>query len=139
KVPMKMVAQQYGPQVRSDVISETVQSSLNDAIRGQNLRLAGYPRIEPKTGDAAANDQLEFSAVFEVYPEIKLGDLSTARIVRPVAEVGPEDVQQTVEVLRRQRATYEIEARPAADGDRVIFDFTGQIDGVEFPGGQAKD
>lgn len=139
KVPMKMVAQQYGQQVRSDVISETVQSSLNDAIRGQNLRLAGYPRIEPKTGDAAAQDQLEFSAVFEVYPEIKLGELSDVAIVRPVAEVGPEDVLQTIEVLRRQRTTYETAARPGAHGDRVIVDFTGLMDGVEFPGGQAKD
>jgi trigger factor len=139
KVPMKMVAQQYGPQVRSDVISETVQSSLNDAIRGQNLRLAGYPRIEPKTGDAAAQDQLEFSAVFEVYPEIKLGDLSSVSITRPVAEVGPDDVLQTIGVLRRQRTTYETAARPAAQGDRVIVDFSGRIDGVEFPGGQAKD
>jgi trigger factor len=139
KVPMKMVAQQYGPQVRSDVISETVQSSLNDAIRGQNLRLAGYPRIEPKTGDAAAQDQIEFSAVFEVYPEIKLGDLSGVSIARPVAEVGPDDVLQTIEVLRRQRTTYETAARPAAQGDRVIVDFSGRIDGVEFPGGQAKD
>src|SRR5438445_10300771 len=77
KVPMKMVAQQYGPQVRSDVISETVQSSLNDAIRGQNLRLAGYPRIEPKTGDPPAQDRLEFPARFEADAEIKLGDLST--------------------------------------------------------------
>src|ERR1700730_17345719 len=84
KVPLKMVTQQYGPQVRSDVISDTVQSSLNDAIRAQNLRVAGYPRIEPK--QAAANDQFEFSAVFEVYPEVALGDLSVVKIVMPVAD-----------------------------------------------------
>ena len=83
KVPLKMVTQQYGPQVRSDVISDTVQSSLNDAIRAQNLRVAGYPRIEPK--QPAAEDQFEFSAVFEVYPEITLGDLSGVKIMRPVA------------------------------------------------------
>src|SRR4051812_21668765 len=106
KVPMKMVAQQYGPQVRSDVISETVQSSLNDAIRDQNLRLAGQARIEPKTGVAAAQDQLEFLAIFEIYPEIKVGDLSTVTINVPVAEVGPQDVLDTIEVLRRQRTTY---------------------------------
>ena len=139
RVPMKMVVQQYGPQVRSDVISETVRTSLDDAIRGQNLRLAGYPRIEPKPGDAATQNQLEFSAVFEIYPEITIGDLSAATIVRPIAEVGPDDVLETIEVLRRQRTTYEIEARPAALGDRAIVDFSGRIDGVEFPGGQAKD
>ena len=85
---MKMVAQQYGPQVRSEVISDTVQASFSDAIREQQLRVAGYPRIEPKA-DATAADQLEFSAMFEVYPEIKLGDLSEVTIERPVAEVGP--------------------------------------------------
>src|SRR5206468_8535108 len=71
KVPLKMVAQQYGPQVRSDVISDTVQATLSDAIREQNLRVAGYPRIEPRTGDPTAG-QLEFSAVFEVYPDIAI-------------------------------------------------------------------
>jgi trigger factor len=138
KVPLKMVVQQYGSQVRSDVISDTVKSSLDDAIRDQNLRLAGYPRIEPKPG-GAAQDQLEFSAVFEVYPEISIGDLTTVAISRPVAEVTPGDVLDTIEVLRKQRSTFEIEARPAGDGDRVIVDFSGRIDGVEFPGGQAKE
>ncbi|MBK9704346.1 MAG: trigger factor [Betaproteobacteria bacterium] len=138
KVPLKMVAQQYGPQVRSDVISDTVQASFSDAVRTQQLRVAGYPRIEPKAG-AAASDQLEFSAVFEVYPEIKLGDLSGVTIERPVAEVGAADVASTIEALRKQRVRYETVGRAAAPGDRVIVDFTGQIDGVEFAGGQAKD
>jgi trigger factor len=138
KVPMKMVAQQYGPQVRSEVISDTVQASFSDAVREQQLRVAGYPRIEPRA-DAKDADQLEFSAVFEVYPEIKLGDLSGVTIERPVAEVGPEDVASTIEALRKQRVRYETVDRPAAAGDRVIVDFTGRIDGVEFPGGQAKD
>ncbi|HKE42708.1 MAG TPA: trigger factor [Casimicrobiaceae bacterium] len=137
KVPLKMIAQQYGPQVRSDVISDTVQSSLNDAIRQQNLRVAGYPRIEPK--QAAANDQFEFSAVFEVYPEIKLGELSGVKIMRPVAEVLPADVDHTIEILRKQRVAYEPVSRAAKHGDRVIVDFTGRIDAIEFPGGQAKN
>jgi len=137
KVPLKMVAQQYGPQVRSDVISEAVQQSFSTAVREQNLRVAGYPRIEPKS-DAAA-DRLEFSAVFEVYPEVRIGDLSSATIERPVAEVLTTDVADTIEVLRRQRSRFEAAARPAAVGDRAIVDFTGRIDGVEFPGGQAKE
>lgn len=137
KVPLKMIAQQYGSQVRSDVISDTVQSSLDDAIKAQNLRVAGYPRIEPK--QAAANDQFEFSAVFEVYPEVTLGDLSAMKIKRPVADVMPEDVDRTIEILRKQRATYHAVSRPAHTGDKVQVDFTGRIDGVEFAGGQAKD
>jgi trigger factor len=139
KVPIKMVAQQYGPQVRSDVISETVRATFNDAIRDQNLRVAGYPRIEPKATTPGGEDQLEFSAVFEVYPEIRIGDLSSATIKRPVAEVGPEDIESTIEVLRKQRATFVPVERQAAHGDRVTVDFSGRIDGVEFQGGQAKD
>jgi trigger factor len=138
KVPLKMVVQQYGPQVRSEVISDTVQASFADAIREQNVRVAGYPRIEPRPG-STASDHLEFSAVFEVYPEIRIGDLATVAIERPVAAVGDADVEQTIDVLRRQRVRYEQVARPAGAGDRAMVDFSGTIDGAEFPGGQAKD
>ena len=106
KVPMKMVAQQYGPQVRNEVITDAVQSGFADAMRDQNVRVAGYPRIEPKA-NAAVTENLEFSAVFEVYPDIRLGDLSTVVVERPVADVGPEDVEQTIAVLRKQRTTYQ--------------------------------
>jgi trigger factor len=139
KVPLKMVVQQYGPQVRSDVISDTVLASFNDAIREQNLRIAGQPRIEPKQADPATGDQLEFSAVFEVYPEVKLGDMSGIKINRPLAEVMPADVDSTIEILRKQRVRYDTVTRAARTGDRVVVDFTGKIDGVEFGGGQAKD
>lgn len=138
-VPMKLIAQQYGPQVRSDVIGDAVQKSFNDAVREQNLRVAGYPRIEPRQGESEARDALEFSAVFEVYPEVTIGELSEARIERPKVEVTDADVDRTLEVLRKQRATWHAAARPAQQGDRVIVDFTGTIDGAEFPGGQAKD
>jgi len=138
KVPMKMVAQQYGPQVRNEVITDAVQSGFADAMRDQNVRVAGYPRIEPKS-NAPVADNLEFSAVFEVYPDIRLGDLSTVSIERPLAVVGPEDVEQTIAVLRKQRMSYLRVDRAAAAGDRATVDFSGRIDGVEFPGGQAKD
>ena len=139
KVPLRMLDQQYGPQLRSDVITERVQSSFNDAVRAQNLRVAGVPRIEPRSGDAPAPDALQFSAVFEVYPEVKLGDVATIEVSRPRAEVTSADVERTLDVLRRQRTTYAPVERPAAAGDRVQVDFTGTIDGVEFPGGQAKN
>ena len=138
-VPLKLIAQQYGPQVRSDVITDAVQKSFNDAVREQNLRVAGYPRIEPRQADAAASEALEFSAVFEVYPEVTVGDLSGVTIERPRVEVTPAEVDRTLEVLRKQRATWHTATRPAQDGDRVIVDFSGTIDGVEFAGGQAKD
>lgn len=138
KVPLRMVAQQYGPQVRSDVISDKVQASFGEAVREQNLRVAGYPRIEPSQSSDPASGTFDYSAVFEVYPDVVLGDLSGESIVRPVAEVMPEDVERTLETLRRQRVRYETVDRPAQSGDRAVVDFTGTIDGVEFEGGQAK-
>jgi trigger factor len=136
---MKMITQQYGPQVRSDVISDAVRKSFDEAVRTQNLRVAGYPRIEPRAGDAPAPDAIEFSAVFEVYPEVGTPDVSGLAIERPDVSVEAADVDRTLEVLRKQRATWQDAGRPAQKGDRVIVDFTGTIDGVEFPGGQAKD
>ena len=85
KAPLRMLDQQYGPQVRSDVISERVQTTFNDAIRSQNLRVAGTPRIEPQRGDQPATETLEFSAVFEVYPDVKIGDVADIAITRPIA------------------------------------------------------
>src|SRR6266446_10957469 len=85
KVPLKLVAQTYGPQVRSEVLGDAVQKTFTDVVKEANLKVAGYPRIEKKDGaDAAA---LEFSATFEVYPEVKLGDLSSVRIERPQVSV----------------------------------------------------
>ncbi|MEP6679581.1 MAG: trigger factor [Betaproteobacteria bacterium] len=139
KVPLKMVALQYGPQVRSDVIADKVNESFNDAVRAQNLRVAGYPRIERKEDGAAAPDAFEFSAVFEIYPEVTLGSVESIGIQRPRVEVTPADVDRTLEVLRKQRTTYAPVAREALTGDRVTVDFTGAIDGVAFPGGQARD
>ena len=139
KVPLRMLDQQYGPQVRSEVITERVQTSFNEAVREQNLRVAGAPRIEPHRNEAPAADALEFSAVFEVYPEVQLGDVSEIAITRPRAEVTAQDVDRTLEVLRRQRTTYARVERDARSGDRVHVDFTGTIDGVEFSGGQAKN
>ncbi len=139
KVPMRMLDQQYGPQLRSDVITERVQSTFNDAVRAQNLRVAGVPRIEPSRGDAPTPDALEFSAVFEVYPDVKVGDVGSIAIARPQAEVTPADVDRTLDVLRKQRTTYSQVDRAARTGDRVTVDFTGTIDGVEFAGGQAKN
>jgi trigger factor len=143
KVPLKMVVQQYGQSVRSDVISDAVQTSFNEAVREQNIRVAGYPRIEPKQGaqpeGETADGAFEFSAVFEVYPEIKLGDLASIAIERPQVEVTPADIDRTLEVLRKQRAVYQPVTRGAQEGDRTLVDFTGTIDGVEFPGGQAQD
>jgi len=138
KVPVKIVAQQYGPQVRSEVIGNAVQQAFEEAVREQNLRVAGYPRIEPKE-DATEAGKLAFSATFEIYPEFKLGDLSLAKIERPILTVGDAEVDHTLEILRKQRVQYEQVLRAAQAGDRVTVDFLGKIDGNEFAGGKATD
>jgi trigger factor len=137
KVPLKVVAQTYEPQARSEAIGAAVEKAFGDAVRSQNLRVAGYPRIEPKEPSSA--EVLEFSAVFEVYPEVLVGDLSAREIERPVFEVSDAEVDKTIDVLRKQRTRYEPVERAAAAGDQVVIDFTGRKDGELFEGGQAKE
>ncbi len=137
KVPMKIVAQTYGYQIRSEAIGAAVEKVFGEKVREQNLRIAGSPRIEPKQADGDAS--LEFTAVFEIYPEIELGDLAGRKIERPVLEVGEGEVDKTLEVLRKQRTTFEETDRPVQEGDRVVVDFTGRQDGEVFEGGQAED
>ncbi len=137
KVPFRMVAQNYGPQARSEAIGAAVERVLGEQIRAQNLRVAGYPNIEPKEGASA--DALEFTAVFEVYPEVVIADVSSQEVERPQLEVGEAEVDQTLDVLRKQRTTFAAVDRAAQEGDRVTVDFTGRKDGEEFEGGKAAD
>ena len=138
KVPLKMIARQYGPQVRMDVLNDAVNDTFVDLVQKENLRVAGYPQIEPRQ-DSTDQTKFEYTATFEVYPDIVIGDLSGTRIEKPIAEVTPADIEHTIDILRKQRVKYETVTRPAVKGDRVLVDFTGTIDGIEFPGGQAKD
>jgi trigger factor len=134
KVPLKLIAQTYGPQVRSEVLGDAVQKSFSDAVKEAKLKVAGYPRIERKEG--GDGKQLTFSATFEIYPEVKLGDLAAATIQRPTHAVDDADVERTLSILRKQRASWEPVTRASQTGDRVTVDFTGRIDGNEFPGGR---
>lgn len=136
KVPMKLLAQTYGPQLRSEVLGDAVQKSFSEAIKEANLKVAGQPRIEPKQEPAAG--ALEFSATFEVYPEFRIGDVSGASIERPQLAVDEPAVDKTIEILRKQRVSYADAARPAQDGDRVTVDFAGSIGGAPFAGGTAE-
>jgi trigger factor len=136
KVPMKMVVQQYGPQVRSEVLGDAVQKAFSDVVKESNLKVAGQPRIEKKDGAADAAE-FEFSATFEVYPEVKIGDISTRSIERPQVTVDDGAVDRTLEILRKQRVTYVPAARAAQEGDRMTVDFEGRIGGEIFAGGKA--
>ena len=136
KVPMKLVQQQYGPQVRSEVIGDAVQKGFDQAVQQNKLRVAGYPKIEPR--EAPDTTHISFAATFEIYPEIALGDIAGAKIERLTLAVTDADVDKTIEILRKQRVTWSPAERAAADGDRVTVDFTGRLDGVEFPGGKGQ-
>jgi trigger factor len=137
KVPLKVVQQQYGKAVRQEVLGEVINSSFYEAIKQEDLKPVGQPKIE-EVDDKAGQD-LEYKATFEVYPEVKLADLAKVSIARPVADINSEDLEKMIEVLRNQQASFDSTENPAADGDKVNIDFVGTLRGKkEFPGGSAK-
>jgi trigger factor len=150
KVPLKMVAAQYGYQVETEVLNDKVGSAFNNAANENNLRVAGYPKIEPKTGAERAEGAIVFDATFEVYPEVKVGDLTQVEVEKARADVADAEIDKTIEILRKQRVHFHVKGetgehgdggpeQSAQNGDRVTIDFIGKIDGVEFQGGKADD
>ncbi len=137
KVPLKIVEQQFGGQVRQEVLGDAVQQSFGEAVREKQLRVAGYPRIEVKPAEDAA--KFEYTATFEIYPEIVVGSIDNARIDRPVVEIGDAEVDKTIEILRKQRTHFHETKRAAASGDQARIDYRGSIDGTPFDGGTAED
>ena len=149
KVPMKMVAAQYGYQIESDVLNDKVGRAFNAAANEQQLRVAGFPKIEPK--EDSEEGTLSFDATFEVYPEVKVGELEGVEIETVKADVSEAEIDKTIDILRKQRVHYHTKGEQgehgtgteaggepvAANGDKVTVDFVGVIDGVEFPGGKA--
>ena len=137
KVPMKMVAATYGPQVQAEVLNDKVGEAFSSAVSAGKLRVAGAPKVEARPADGGTD--LAFSATFEVYPEIPLADLSGVEVRRAVCTVGEAEIDSTLEIMRRQRAEYVDTARGANADDVVTLDFAGTIDGVAFEGGSATD
>ena len=137
KVPFSIVRQQHGDQARHEVLSEELDRVFGETVSAQKMRVAGYPRIEAKSTDSTTH--LEFAAIFEIYPEFVAADMSTAEVERPVLEVTSAEVDKTLEILRKQRVSYEDAERPAASEDRVVIDFLGKKNGEPFTGGQASD
>jgi len=138
KAPLSAVARQHAPGVRQDVLGETLQNRFTEAVQTHQLKIAGYPRFEPKAGQAGTTE-MTFSASFEVYPEVKIDDLSTSKIRRPVVDLGDAEVTKTLEVLQKQRRTFASTDRAALEGDLVRFDYQGTVDGVAFEGGKGED
>ena len=138
KVPFNIVANQYGFQVRQEVMSDSVQKSFASAVRDQQLQVAGYPRFAPiNTGESA--DKFEFTATFEVYPDVKVGSLEGKKLERLEANVADTDVDNTLETLRKQRAAYDKTDRAAEKSDFLVIDFVGTLDGIPFKGGDAQN
>ncbi|MGJ8689338.1 MAG: trigger factor [Gammaproteobacteria bacterium] len=136
KVPLSVVKGRFGQGVRQEVLGEVMSKSYYDAITEQQIKPAGQPRIEPKTVEEGKD--LEFVAIFEVYPEIELSDFSKLKVEKLVAEVDDENINKMIETLRQQRQTWEPIKRQAKNKDRLNIDFVGTIDGEEFEGGSAQ-
>lgn len=149
KVPLKMVTQQYAGQVEAEVLSDRIGKAFLDIRRAENLRVAGQPSFAAKQ-QAAQDDSYAFDATFEVYPEVKVGDISSAEIERKTTTIGDAEIDRTLEILRKQRVHFHARGEAsehgaggddasAQNGDRVTVDFVGKIDGEAFAGGSAQD
>ena len=137
KVPVRVVRQRFGAQIRQDAYGELIQSSFYEAAEQENLKPVGEPSIELREDEAEGG--LAYTATFEVMPKIELADFSAMEIKRPVAEVTDADVDEMIRKLREQRTEWIDVERPAQEGDRVTVDFKGYIDGEAFEGGSAED
>jgi trigger factor len=137
KVPLKIVKQQYAEQVRQEVVGDVLQSTLYEAIGQEKLNPAGQPRVDSIKSDPGQG--MEYTALFEVYPDVKLGDLSKETVEKPVVELTDADVDEMLETVRGQHKEWVSVDRAAKDGDQLNINFKGTIDGEVFPGGEASD
>jgi trigger factor len=137
KVPMKVVEQHYGQNVRLQVLQDVMQSSFYEAVSQEKLRPAGAPSFEPVTTDA--DQGFEYKATFEVYPDVTLADISAITLEKPVCEINTTDVDSMLETIRKQHMTWQPVERAAKSEDKVTIDFTGTVDGIPFEGGSGTD
>jgi trigger factor len=136
KVPLRVIEQKYGLQVRLEVINQVVNSTLQEALVQENLRPAGEPGITPK--DSQPGEPLEYTATFEVFPELSGSIQYGFKVTKPLVEIGEDDIAGMLDNLRRQRATWNAVERAAQSGDQVTIDFEGNIDGAAFAGNKAE-
>jgi len=137
KVPAKVLEQKFGGQVMGEIAGDLIQSTFQEAVGQESLRPAGGPRIDP--GKPERGQQFEYTAEFEVYPELKGVGISGVKIHQPTCAISEEDVDLTIETLRKQRTDWAEVDREAKQGDQLLLDFVGKIDGEAFQGGTAND
>jgi len=138
KVPTRLIAQQHGQQIRGEAIVEAVQTAFAERARAEKINVAGGQTLEPGSGDSS-DGLMHFTMVYEVFPEFQLGDISGQAIEKPTLTIGDAEIDQTIEVLRKQRMTWIDVDRPAALGDRVVIDFSGRKDGEPLEKATASD
>ena len=138
KAPLSMIQSMYGASIQNDVMNELAQKVFFDTAVAEGWKIAGMPRLEGVEGQDDKENFL-FSGVFEVFPEVKVGNLSGQEVEKVTATVGDAEVEKTIVILRQQRTRFNHTERAAKDGDRVIIDFAGKIDGEAFAGGSAEN
>jgi len=137
KVPMRVMKQRFGAGVRQEVLGEVISQTFQEAVQSENLRPAGQPKIEPKSFDAGKD--IEYTAIFEIFPTVAVKDVAGFDVKKPVADVTEDDVNEIIEVFRKQQGSLETVERAAEEGDTVVIDFVGTRDGEAFEGGSGDD
>ncbi len=136
KVPMKVMKQRFGAGVRQEVLGEVISQSFQEAVVSENLRPAGQPSIEARKMDAGQD--VEYTATFEIFPTVEVQPLNDLTIEKPVATVTDTDIDDIIEVFRKQQGEWVTSEQPAQDGDTVVIDFVGTRNGEAFEGGSAE-
>jgi trigger factor len=137
KIPMKVMRDRFGPGVRQEVLGEVVSQSFQEAVVQENLRPAGQPSIEPRNLDAGKD--LEYVATFEVFPEVEIAEFKEFDVEKLVADVSDDDVNEIIEVFRKQKGDWKDAERAAQESDKVNINYAGTRDGEAFEGGSAED
>lgn len=138
KVPLKLIAQQYGAQVRAEATSELIGKAFSHRAESEKIKVAAILKIEPDQTDRG-DGQSHFSIVYEIYPEFSLGDLSGQQIEKPILTVGEAEIDKTIEAIRRQHITWQVVDRPATLGDQMVIDYTVTKEGKPLKNGVFKD
>mgnify|MGYP001555097526 FL=1 len=137
KIPMSVIKKRFGEYAKAEVINDLIQSSYGEAIQQEKIYPVGMPQIDPK--EIEESQALEYTAIFEVFPEFEVQGFDKIKVVKPKVEVAEADIEKVVENLRKQKADWNDVDRVAKDDDKLIIDFKGTIDGEEFQGGSAED
>lgn len=137
KVPLSVVSQQYGDSVYQEVVGEVFQSTFYEAAEQEKLKVAGMPKIEATVLEPGKD--LEYNATFDIYPEFEIGDISKIEVKKPTIKLAAADVNEMIETLRKQQQEWKEVKRAAKDGDMVVIDFAGKVDGEAFEGGSSEN